>query len=204
MLYAPAASKHLDDDLQQVDEQGVIVLALDDLRDLVVEPELDPFTTRRSPEQAGVVDLATTLASKRRLPAAINVRIALPAGAPDGPPIAEAEAAMHRRAAYLATVSWRQGIGIKSMGRSQAPIGAIITAVSGAVAYGAAALAVSVSGVARVFLALLAGLCITIAWVVSWMVVESWFLDWRPMARLAQAYDVLSKAPLEVVREDAR
>ena len=43
---------------------------------------------------------------------------------------------------------------------------------------------------------------ITIAWVVSWMVVESTVLDWRPGARgQAAVYDLLSRARLEVTTD---
>jgi hypothetical protein len=42
-------------------------------------------------------------------------------------------------------------------------------------------------------------IAITVAWVVSWMVIEATMLDWRLGARQAAAYDLLSRARLEVV-----
>jgi hypothetical protein len=201
MRLAPMSRARLDVDLDRLKADRVVELALDDLRDLVEEPELDPFTPHRSPELAGVDDLAATLASLRRLPDDLTVRVLLPAGAPAEPSPADAEAAMHRRATYLATTSWRDGMAIRSMGWSQAPLGLLIAFVAAAVAYGAAAVASSSSGTTVGLFAIIAGLAITIAWVVSWMVIESATLDWRPMGRKAQAYELLAAARLEVVRE---
>jgi hypothetical protein len=39
---------------------------------------------------------------------------------------------------------------------------------------------------------------ITVAWVVSWVIVEAAVLDWRPAARQAAAFDLLARARLEV------
>ena len=61
-----------------------------------------------------------------------------------------------------------------------------------------AMIAAKVSGALRSVM-----LAITIAWVVSWMVVESTMLDWRPGARKAAAYDLVSRASLEVTRCNA-
>jgi hypothetical protein len=52
-------------------------------------------------------------------------------------------------------------------------------------------------------LAVSAMLAITIAWVVSWMVVEATMLDWRFDARRAAAYDLLSRARLEFTTDRA-
>ena len=122
----------------------------------------------------------------------------LPEGAAVVPAVADAEAALHRRAAYLATVAWRDGMAVRAMGLSQLPLGLTIAAVSWAVAYAAGYLATQIEGVAAGLLAVTAMVAITIAWVVSWMVVESTFLDWRLGARRAAAYDLLSRAHLEV------
>jgi uncharacterized membrane protein len=44
-----------------------------------------------------------------------------------------------------------------------------------------------------------AGIAITVAWVVSWMVIESTTLDWRQSAHEAFAFELLARATLEVV-----
>jgi hypothetical protein len=196
-------SARLEKDLQVVDDDGVLVLPLEDLRHLVVEPELDPFTDHRSPERAGVEDLAATLTACRHLPEQLTVRVVLPAGAPEEPSASAAEAALHRRAAALASVAWRDGMAVRSMGRAQLPLGLVIAFVAAVLAYSAGATAANTSGTGAGLLAVLAGLSITIAWVVSWMVIEAATLDWRPMARLADAYELLAQARLEVVREPA-
>lgn len=198
MWYAPAARAHLDDDLRRLDDEGVLELALDDLRDLVVDPDRDPFAPTRSPEQAGLHDLASTLASRRRLPDSLTVRVLLPAGSKVEPSQADVEAAFHRRAGYHATVSWREGMAVRSMGRSQLPIGLTVAVVAAAAAYAAGGAASNSSGTTAGLLAVFAGLAITVAWVVSWMVIESATLDWRPMARQAAAYELLARSRLVV------
>ena len=50
-------------------------------------------------------------------------------------------------------------------------------------------------------LAVTAVLVVTISWAVSWVIVEAAVLDWRPPARQAAAYDLLSRARLEVTME---
>jgi hypothetical protein len=127
--------------------------------------------------------------------------VLLPPDAPAAPTPAEAEAALHRRAAYLASVSWREGMAVRAMGRSQLPLGLAIALAAAVIAYGAAALASDADGWSFGLLAVVGGLAITIAWVVSWMVIESATLDWRPGARQAAAYDLLARARLEVARE---
>ena len=47
----------------------------------------------------------------------------------------------------------------------------------------------------------LAGIAITVAWVTSWMVVESAHFDWRQPAGEAHVYELLVSATLEVVTQ---
>jgi hypothetical protein len=193
-----AARRTLDADLERLRREHVVVLELTELDDLVREPAGDPLVAPRGPQRAGVDDLAATLAATRRLPDELTVRVVLPVGAAVMPAVADAEATLHRRAGYLATVAWREGMAVRAMGLSQLPLGLTIAAVSWAVAYVAGTVATQVEGVGVVLLAVIAMVAITIAWVVSWMVVESTVLDWRPGARRAAAYDLLSRAHLEV------
>ena len=63
------------------------------------------------------------------------------------------------------------------------PAGLTVAAVAAFVAYGAAYLASVVDNLAgKGILVVGAGLAITVAWVWSWMVVESTFFDWQPAA----------------------
>ncbi len=72
---------------------------------------------------------------------------------------------------------------VRSMGRRQLPLGIIIAVVSALAAYGAGYLASTVDNVAaKSLLVVTAGIAITVAWVVSWMVIESTTLDWRQSA----------------------
>ena len=82
-----------------------------------------------------------------------------------------------------------------SMGLRQLPGGLAAAVVAAIVAYGAAYSAHTVDNVAgKAILLVVAGLAITLAWVASWMVVESTFFDWQAAARRAHAYD-LPRAP---------
>ena len=82
---------------------------------------------------------------------------------------------------------------VRSMGRRQLPAGLAVAVVAAFVAYGAAYLASVVDNLAgKAILVVVAGLAITIAWVWSWMVVESTYFDWQPSARRAHAFDLLA------------
>jgi hypothetical protein len=65
-------------------------------------------------------------------------------------------------------------------------------------AYVLAYLATQVDGGGAGLLAVTAMFVITVAWVVSWVIVEAAVLDWRPAARQAAAFDLLARARLEV------
>ena len=86
----------------------------------------------------------------------------------------------------------------RAMGLRQLPLGLVIAAVSWVAAYLFGYLATQVEGAGVGLLAVTAMVAITIAWVVSWWVVESTMLSWRLSARQAAAYDLLSRARLEV------
>ena len=199
MRYSLAARRRLDADLDRLRRDHVVVVELADLTHLVSAPDRSPFSHGIGPERAAVDDLASTLATARRLPAELTVRAVLPAGVAGSPTPAEAEAALHRRAGYLASVAWRDGMAQRAMGLSQLPVGLLIAVLSWLAAYGLGFLAAEAEGSVVGLLAVSAMIAITVAWVVSWMVVEATMLDWRLGARQAAAYDLLSRARLEVV-----
>jgi hypothetical protein len=125
------------------------------------------------------------------------VRVALAANASTVPSLADTESAFRRVALDRAAVAWRDGIAQRAMGLRQLPAGLVITAVSWVAAYVFGYLATQVDGAGVGLLAVSAMVAITIAWVVSWMVVEATLLDWRLDARRAASYDLLSRADLE-------
>jgi hypothetical protein len=142
--------------------------------------------------------VASTLLAARRLPSELTVRVVLPdADAGVSPSFADTEAAFRRAATDRSAVAWRDGIAQRAMGLRQLPAGLVIAAVSWVAAYVFGYLATEVDGAGVGLLALSAMIAITIAWVVSWMVVETTMLDWRFDARRAAAYDLLSRARLE-------
>jgi hypothetical protein len=196
MRFTLAARAVLDADLEQLRRDHTLTLELAELGDLVLEPSAGSLRGP-GPQRAGVEDLAATLSAARRLPEELTIRVVLPNDAPVSSP-ADAASALHRRAGYLATVAWRDGMAQRAMGLRQLPLGLLISALSWALAYVLGYFVTQVHGVGVGLLAVSAMLSITIAWVTSWMIVESTMFDWRPDARLAAAYDLLSRARLEV------
>jgi hypothetical protein len=198
MRFTLVAREKLDSDLARIRTEHLVVLELSELADLVCEPDIDPLTGRRGPEQAGMEDVAATLTAARRLPDDLTVRVVLPVGAAITPAVPEAEAALHHRARYLASVAWREAMAVRATGLRQLPLGTVIAAVSWVLAYVAGCLATQVHGAGVGLLAVTAMIAITIAWVASWMIAESTLFDWRPAARQAAAFDLLARARLEV------
>ena len=199
------ASEMLDVDLARLGRERLVVLHLDDLDGLLCEPGADAFVPRGGPYRAGVEDLALTLSAAVRLPDELTVRVVLPPGTSPTVPTAQAQAALRQRAADAASASWRAAMAVRSMGRRQLPLGITIAVVSALVAYGAGYLASTVDNVAaKSLLVVTAGIAITVAWVVSWMVIESTTLDWRQSARQAFAYDLVARATLQVVTGEQR
>jgi hypothetical protein len=154
--------------------------------------EVRPGTPR-----AGIDDLASTLLAARRLPSDLTVRVVLPDDAGTAPSFTDTEAAFRRAASDRSAVAWRDGFAQRAMGLRQLPVGIAVAAVSWIAAYVFGYLATEVDGAGVGLLAVSAMIAITIAWVVSWMVVEATVLDWRLDARRAAAYDLLSRARLE-------
>ncbi len=192
-------SRQLDEILARLDREHLLVIELGDLAHLFIEPDSDPFVAQRGPTQPGVDDLAATLAAAKVLPDELTVRVVLPPGtSPDGR-AADAQNALHSRALYLASVSWRDAMAVRSMGRRQLPLGLVVSVLSAVIAYAAGfAASSSDSTMQRGVLVVVAGLMITIAWVVSWMVVETTLFDWRPAGRKAAAYELLARCTLEI------
>ncbi len=199
MIIPRDTSRQLDETLARLDREHLLVLELGDLAHLLVEPDTDPFVAPRGLTQPGVDDLAATLAAAKVLPEDLTVRVILPPGAsPDGR-AADAQAALHNRAMDLASVSWRDAMAVRSMGRRQLPLGIVVSLVSAAIAYAAGFAASSTdSTTGQGVLVVVAGLMITIAWVASWMVIETSFFDWRQDARKAAAYELLARCTLEI------
>jgi uncharacterized membrane protein (DUF485 family) len=201
MRFTLAARAHLDVGLARIRAERLVVVDLSELADLVREPESDPFADRPFAEQSGVEELGSILMAVRRLPDDIVVRAVLPPTAAISPPVTEVEAALHRRALSLSSVAWREAMAVRSTGLAQLPAGMAIAIVCWIAAYVFGYLATKVDGGAAGLLAVTAVLVVTISWVVSWVIVEAAVLDWRPPARQAAAYDLLSRARLEVTME---
>jgi hypothetical protein len=196
----------LDGELVRLQEEQLVVLPLDRLEDLLCEPDVDSFSDsfspRRGPYRSGVDDLTLTLAAAKRLPDQLTVRIVLSPETPATIPRADVEAALHRRAADMASESWREAMATRSMGRRQTPLGIGIGIVAAVIAYTAGYLAtVADTAAGRGALVVVAMIALTVAWVVGWVVVEAAILDWRLPARRAAACELLATATLEIASD---
>jgi len=199
MRHTQRASAQLDQALATVESEQLIVLELDDLPDLLVEPDTQPFRSRRSPYRSGVEELALTLSAAERLPDTLTVRVVLPSDRSGDPNTAIAESAFRSRAADLTNEAWREAMAIRSMGHRQLPLGIGVGIGAAVAAYIAAYFATVVeSGAARGALVVAAMIALTIAWVVGWVVVEAAILDWRLPARRAAACELLESATLDI------
>lgn len=196
------AQAALEAELERLKADHLVVLELEALEDLLRDPTEDGQVPMRGPHRPGLDDLVATLAAARRLPHELTVRVVLPAGAaPEPAVIAEMEAAIRRRAAWTAGAAWRDGMAIRSMGMSQLPGGTVVAVIAWIVAFVAGTIISQASGWELGIIAVVGGLAMTVAWVVSWMIVEYVMVDWRLNGRRALAYDLLSRARLEVTTE---
>ncbi len=192
-------SRQLDKTFARLDREHLLVIELDDLAHLLVEPDTEPFVPQRGPAQPGVDDLAATLAAARTLPDELTVRVILPEGGSPDVPVAEAQAALRSRAAHLASGAWRDGMVVRSMGRRQLLPGLVVALVSLVIAYAAGFAAQDAdSAVVAGVLVAVAAVVIMFAWVVSWMVIEYRYFDWREFGRKASAYELIARCTLEI------
>jgi len=189
--------------VERVEREHVIDVRVRTVAELFSDPEVDPFEEHAGSYRAGVVELGAALACVRRLPDELTVRVLLPSSEIE-PSLAErTEAAVHRRASNLAAVSWRDAMAVRSMGRRETPLGVVIALVSAAVAYASAyGLSSADTWWAMAVFAVVAGLGLTVAWVVAWVTIEAAVLDWRQDKRAAEAYELLAEAHVELVPAD--
>ena len=204
MRHTQRASTQLDENLARVAAEHVIELELDELADLLVEPDVRPFQARRSPYRSGVEELALTLSAAERLPETLTVRVVLPHNRSAEVPNETVQAAFRSRAADLTSESWREAMAIRSMGRRQLPLGIGIGIGAAVAAYVAAFFAtVADTAAGRAAFVVVAAIALTVAWVVGWVVVEAAILDWRLPARRAAACELLESATIEIAYDNA-
>lgn len=191
----PLAAAH-----SRLEQYGVLEVKLEAADQLLGEPDVEPLG-RPGPYEPGVAGLAGVLESARHLPDALTVRILLPAGSERAPGDAAVEQGLRDYCRSRAEAAWRQALTVRRTGRRQLPRAVAFACLPAAVAAIFDYLATTVDAVVAqaVFLAI-AGIGLITVWTVIWMPVEELLLDWRPAARTAAAYDLLSRARLEFVR----
>jgi hypothetical protein len=201
MRYHLAARDQLDAQLRRLRDQHLLDIEVAALGDLVREPDDDPMEMRAGSQRPGIDDLASILLAARRLPPELTVRVMVADDATIAPSVTDTEVAFRTAASDRSAVAWRDGFAQRAMGLRQLPAGLLIAAVSWVAAYVFGYLATEAEGAGVGLFAVSAMIAITIAWVVSWMVIEATMLDWRLDARRSAAYDLLSRAQLEFTSE---
>jgi hypothetical protein len=199
--YRLDARQELDAQLRLLRDEHLVAIEVATLGSLLSESDVDPIEMGAGTLQAGIDDLVSTLLAARRLPSDLTVRVVLRDDTRVMPSVTDAESAFRRMASDRSAVAWRDGIAQRAMGLRQLPAGLVIAVVSWIAAYVFGYLATEADGAGVGLLAVSAMIAITIAWVVSWMVVETTMLDWRFDARRAAAYDLLSRSRLEFTTE---
>lgn len=195
MTVPPETRRRLDAVLDRLEREQVLVLELDRLEHLLSPPD-DPMAPST---RSGIDHAAATLCAARKLPEQLTVRVALRAEEAASADVADMTVAFHRRATETATSTWQSAMAVRSMGRRQWPLGIVIATVCWFMSYATAALAATLDSAWAIGAAVVvAGLALTVSWVVSWMVVEVSIFDWRERGRSAAAYELLSSATLEV------
>jgi hypothetical protein len=147
--------------------------------------------------ESGIDRLAGVLASARRLPDALTVRLVTVD--PDGVRalVEPFRACCRERAAR----DWRQAMSLRRNGRRQLP-----RAVLAASGFGLFAAVVGYGGDSIeprpvvVILFVVAGISTIAAWASAWLPIEQALFDWRAPAHEAAAYALLACAELEIVR----
>jgi hypothetical protein len=197
MRFRLPAREELDGQLSRLRDEHLAEIHVTSPRNLLSEPAADPMSTRVGTPRAGIDDLGSLLLAARHLPPELTVRVLSSGDVDTTTSFADIEAAFRRVALDRSVVAWRDGMAQRAMGLRQLPAGLVIATISWIAAYVFGYFATQVDGAGVGLLAVSAMIAITIAWVVSWMVVETSMLDWRFDARRAAAYDLLSRAHLE-------
>lgn len=199
MAISDGMRRELNEALDRLKREHLLVIELNDLADLLVAPDRKPFEPPRGPAQPALDDLTATLTAARSIPDELTVRVVLPAGASPGLSVGDIQAAVHTRAARLASATWRDAVTIRTMGRRQLPIGLLVALLSWVISAAAAAAAASVDSALLIgVLVAVAGPTLMVAWVVSWLVIEAALMDWRQPRSQASAYELLSRCTLEI------
>ena len=169
-------------------------------RDRTVDVELDSLDQLLDGDGrggSGVDSIMGILDSSLRLPATLDVRVALPdAGGVREPDVG----AFRDHCRAQAAGAWRQAMTLRQGGIRELPralslslAASALGVVAGYLAQGAGNTLLMVILYAVAFIAVIA------AWTIGWTPIEQALFDWRAPGHTAAAYELLSRARVEVV-----
>ncbi len=171
-------------------------------RDRTIDVELD------SPDQlldsdgrdgSGVDHLVGILDSSLRLPPTLVVRIALP---PEGDVHEPDVGAFHDYCRVQADTAWREAMTLRQGGIRELPRALLFSIAAATLGVAAGYFAQNTDAtLLMVILYAVAFVAVIAAWTIGWTPIEQALFDWRAPGHTAAAYELLSQARVEVVRQ---
>lgn len=161
-------------------------------------PTFDCLLDAGGSGEVGIDSLAGILVSARHLPDDVNVFVIVSEPTADEP---EAERAFRNYCGRQAAAAWCRATTIRRAGiRQLVPcLLAAIAVVAVAAVCGTLAEGTGTKALAALLYAV-GGVGVIAAWVIIWMPIEEILFDWRPEARIANAYEVLARSRVDVVK----
>jgi len=147
----------------------------------------------------GIDVIAGILGSALRLPDALVVRVALPGWGAGGAPEPDAEA-WREQCRIQADEAWIEAMTLRQGGIRELPRALLLSIIAAAIGVVSGYLAQTTSStLLMVLLYAVAFIAVVAAWTIGWTPIEQATFDWRAPGHVAAAYDLLSRARLEIV-----
>ena len=190
----PQLFSSLDAAHRQLRTDGTIELELE---------ALDQLLNADGRQESGVDTLVGVLASARRLPDTLVVRVVVAKGDERETGV---EAAFRDHCRSHAELAWREAMTIKRNGLRSLPLAVLVATAFGLVAAGSGFLAEAIGGSSpgTLLLYVLAGISTIAAWASAWLPLEQLLFDWRAPAHLAVAYHLLTHVRLQIMGQRSR
>ena len=158
---------------------------------------LDQLLDGNGRDGSGADSLVGILDSSLRLPATLVVRIALPG---DGGEREPDVGAFRDHCRIQADNEWREAMTLRQGGIRELPRALLLSVIAAALGVVAGYLAQDTdSTLPMVLLYAVAFIAVIAAWTIGWTPIEQSLFDWRAQGHTAAAYELLSRARVEVV-----
>ncbi len=158
---------------------------------------LDQLLETNGRDESGLDSLVGILDSSLRLPDSLVVRIALPV---EGGIHESDVGAFRGNCQVQAYNAWREAMTLRQGGIRELPRALLLSLAAAAIGVVAGYLAQATDGaLLMVLLYAVAFMAVIAAWTIGWTPIEQALFDWRAPGHTAAAYELLSRARVEVV-----